>query len=143
MLAPLLGSIARLVPVRLARTEEERRAVWRLRYRIYVGEQHDVVFPDADHERRELRAPDDERPETRLYYTGALPDLDGTVTVQSFAPGALPAAVRARFCLGRFPDVDSRSSCMVSFLRLNPTRGGRCSGFDKRSRRDECWTSQR
>lgn len=74
ILTRLLSAVAQVAPVYLAQTAEERAAVRRMRYRVYVEEQIDMRLPGTDHALREIRQPDDEASGTLLFYTGTPPD---------------------------------------------------------------------
>lgn len=124
VISRLLGAAARVAPAHLAKTAEERAAIWRMRYRIYVEEQSDLRIPGTDHVRRELRQPDDEAPGTLLFYTGTPPNITATVTVHVLDPGRLPAGFHRDYSLDRFSGLDRRPMAHVGFLMANPTLRG-------------------
>src|SRR3569832_800711 len=97
MLAPLANLLTRLQPVRVARTEAERAAIFRMRYRVYVEEQGDASLPGADHARREIRTPEDDLPGVTLFYIGTPERIDGSLRVRAWAPGHLPPEFRERY----------------------------------------------
>jgi hypothetical protein len=74
----LLELLARFTPVHTARTPEERAAIHRFRYSIY-GEELHRDYPGMDHQRKTLSQPEDELPETRLFYSGSKDQITGTV----------------------------------------------------------------
>lgn len=124
MLARLLNALGRIAPVHIARTAEERAAIRRMRYRVYVEEQVDLRLPGIDHARRELGHPDDEAPSTLLFYTGTPPDISGTVTVHVLDPARLPSGFHREYALDRFPTIDGRPIAHVGFLMTKPTLRG-------------------
>jgi len=67
----LVSLLARFSPPqRLARTAEEREAIYRFRYSVYGEELRLLEAPGIDHARKMLPQPQDVLPETRLFYTG-------------------------------------------------------------------------
>ena len=124
MLERVLHALARLAPVHVARTADERAAVYRMRYRVYVDEQRDVHLPGTDHGRREIRQPEDDLPGTLLFYTGTPPDITGTVTVHVLDPARLPEGFARDFALERFPTIAGRPLCHVGFLMADRTLRG-------------------
>ncbi len=124
MIARLLSLLSRLAPVHVARTAEERTAVYRMRYRVYVEEQHDLNFPGIDHARREIRLPDDDEPTTKQFYTGTPPDITGTLTVHVLDPRRLPPGFHQDFSLDRFPTLGDRPIAHVGFLMTDRTFRG-------------------
>src|ERR1700730_11061105 len=79
-----------LVRVHVAESEEEREAVFRFRYSVYV-EELGRKLGNADHSRRRVEDVDDDKLYTKLLYTtdgdGA---LTGTIRVRHWAPGQVP-----------------------------------------------------
>jgi len=60
--------------VRIAKTQEEREAVYRFRYRVYV-EELKRDYPDANHEEKWLRDDDDDQGYAVNFYTGRVDDI--------------------------------------------------------------------
>lgn len=105
-------------PALIARTEEERAAVFRQRYDIYVREQNETASPGADHARREIRTPEDDLPETTLFYAGSSSNVEASLRLRVWAPGQIPADMRARFSLHRFSDIDTRVVATVGYMMV-------------------------
>lgn len=124
MLDRVFSAFARLTPVHVARTEEERRAVFRMRYRIYFEEKNELGVPYADHARREIHTPEDDSPQTALFYVGSPEDMKGSLRVVAWKPGQIPADFRRKYSLDRFPDIDTRAVCYVGFLMVEKTLRG-------------------
>src|SRR5947209_1693584 len=79
-----------LTLVHVAESEEERDAVFRFRYSVYV-EELGRKLGNADHERRQVHDDEDDRPYTVLLYTAADDgELTGTIRVRHWAPGEVP-----------------------------------------------------
>lgn len=87
------------VEVRFARTEDERDAVYRLRYATYVEEMH-LYQGLADHERRWLRDVDDDT--AHHLYARAEGEVVGTLRIRLGREGTIPESVYTRFALERF-----------------------------------------
>jgi hypothetical protein len=124
MFTRLLSTLSRIAPVHIARTPEERAAVFRMRYRVYVEEQRDLRFPGTNHALREIRQPDDDEPTTTLFYTGTPPDITGTLTVHVLDPRRLPDGFHADYSLDRFQSLDDRPLAHVGFLMTERTLRG-------------------
>lgn len=114
-LQTMLDALSRLEPVRVARTEAERRAIFRMRYEVYVEE---LKYPTrhADHARREVHGPEDDGPDATLYYTGSPTRITASLRVRAWAAGQLPRAVHRLYSLDRFDDIDTRVTSEVSML---------------------------
>lgn len=125
MLGRVLNAWRHVEPVHVARTEAERSAVFRARYEVYVEEQHGTTAAGIDHARRELRTPEDDLPETTLFYIGALPNILGSLRVRAWQPGQIPADFARQFSLERFPDIATRSICNVAYLVARRTMRGK------------------
>ncbi len=116
--------LTRLATVRTATTAEEREAIYRFRYTIYV-EELDKGFMDVDHDRRWVHDEGDELAGTSLFYTGSPERVTGTLRLEVWRAPDAPALVRSRFCLDRFPDWTSLRVSEVSRLLIAPgLRGG-------------------
>jgi hypothetical protein len=107
--------VARLDPVRVARTEAERRAIFRMRYAVYVEE---LRYPmrHVDAAAREVRTPEDDADDATLFYTGSPEAVSASLRVRAWAPGAMPRDIHRQFSLDRFPDIDTRAVCEVGML---------------------------
>lgn len=108
-----------LEPVQRARSSEERDAILRLRYRIYVEELNKIV-PEADHERRWVHDPEDDLPRSALFYTGRPERPTGTLRLTVWAPGTAPEALRERYALAQFPGIDRYPIAEASRLLVEP-----------------------
>jgi predicted GNAT family N-acyltransferase len=87
---------------RVANTEADRRAAYRLRYDVYVAEQG-KPYPEADHRRRLLT--DELDPEGETIVIAAGQKVIATVRANWFDSAATMARYRDVFELSRFPSV--------------------------------------
>jgi predicted GNAT family N-acyltransferase len=110
------------VQVRFARTEDEREAVYRLRYATYVEEMH-LYTSQADHERRWLT--DTEDATARLLYAEVEGQVVGTARLHLGRDGPLPEPVAGRFSLEHFaPLIPPEQVCVVGrFMVRRDMRG--------------------
>jgi CRP-like cAMP-binding protein/predicted GNAT family N-acyltransferase len=110
------------VQVRFARTEEEREAVYRLRYATYVEEMH-LYTSQADHARRWLA--DAEDATAHLLYAEVEGQVVGTARLHLGGEDAIPPALATRFALERFvPLVAREQVCVVGrFMVRRDMRG--------------------
>lgn len=111
----LVNLLSRLEPVHIARTAAERSAIFRMRYAVYVDE---LKYPagGADRQQRELHTPEDDLPESTLYYTGRPDAITASLRVCVWTPGRIPLAIHQQFSLSRFPDIATRTICQVSLM---------------------------
>jgi predicted GNAT family N-acyltransferase len=110
------------VEVRFATTEDEREAVYRLRYATYVEEMH-VYTRQANHEHRWFQ--DGEDPTAHLMYAKVGEEVVGTLRVHLEGEGAIPEPTATRFALERFrPLVPPEQLCVVGrFMVRQDMRG--------------------
>lgn len=87
------------VEVRFAGTEDEREAIYRLRYATYVEEMH-LYRGKADHDRRWLRDAEDDT--ARLMYALVDGEVVGALRIHLGREDAIPESLTARFSLERF-----------------------------------------
>lgn len=119
-----VGPIAdRVASVRLARTEAEREAIFRFRYRIYVEELGREIG-GVDRDRRVVHDAEDDKPYTHLLYCGPLDKLDGTVRIRAWEPGEVPEALYKTFSMGLFPNIhELRTAEVGRFMIAASARG--------------------
>ncbi|WP_224249249.1 cyclic nucleotide-binding domain-containing protein [Hyalangium gracile] len=110
------------VEVRFASTEDEREAIYRLRYETYVEEMH-LYQGLADHSHRWLKDADDGA--AHLMYARTQGEVVGTVRVHLGSDGAIPPPLAERFALERFlPLVPQESLSVVGrFMVRRDMRG--------------------
>ncbi len=114
----LLQWLMGLEKVHEAITLEEREAIYRFRYRIYV-EELEKGFLEVDHERKMIHDDDDETPGTVLFYTQSKGEVTGTVRAVVWQPGQVPPEVHQRFSMGLFPAIDTLVTCETSRLLID------------------------
>jgi N-acyl-L-homoserine lactone synthetase len=107
-----------LEKVHQARTQEEREAIYRFRYHIYV-EELEKGFLDVDHERRMIYDEDDVSEGAVLFYTQSKGEITGTVRAVVWRPGEAPDAIRERFSFDIFPGVASLTTAETSRLLID------------------------
>ncbi len=107
-------------------TPQQRLAVQRLRYQIYVEEGEDPQHHEADHERRLLIGHDDDAPGTALFFVG---ERDGArvgaaLRCRCWRAGALPEEIRATYSLDLLPPSEGAAICEISSLVVAPEQRG-------------------
>ncbi|MEM9106026.1 MAG: hypothetical protein AAGC96_10260, partial [Pseudomonadota bacterium] len=100
----LSGWLSKLEPVRIARSDEEREAVFRFRYEVYCDE-FGRELGTPDHARRRLHDPEDDDPCAQLLYTGSPSEVTGTLRLRHWQPGEVPDAVRRELSMDLFPEL--------------------------------------
>ena len=86
----LVDWLLQLETVRTAETRAEREAIWRFRYDVYVRELGKTVV-GVDHANGWVRDADEDEPHVTLLYTGSSAAVTGTLRIDSWLPGAIPA----------------------------------------------------
>lgn len=133
MLGNLLYRASRLHPVHQVTTPAEKQAVLRSRFEIVErgAKARDgdpaVAFardPGLRVSERLLWDPEDDHDDAALFYVGEPQAMEGSVRVIAYAPGRVPADVRRRYSLHRFPDLDRRAICVVDRLMLKASARG-------------------
>ena len=125
----------------LAGTRAEREGVYRLRYDVYVRELRKSVPGVIDHVRRWIKDADDECSGVHIFYTGTVDDMSGSLRMQVWEPGAVPAEVTERFSLHLFPGIGRQRIAEAGRLIVRPDRRGgqilsvlACAAFDYETR---------
>ena len=112
------------VPVRQAKTEAERKAVFRLRYRVYIEELGKQNVSGIDYEHGEVHDTQDDRDDSVIFYTGPPETPTGTMREDFFQPGEAPESFRIRYSLDRFPELDTEPLSECTRLVLPPGARG-------------------
>jgi len=119
----MLGWLTRLDTVHKAETQEEREAIYRFRYQIYIEELK--YNYEADHERKWLRQEEDDQPTTTLLYTGSPDDITSTVRVRAWKPGEVPPAVFALTSMDRFPGIEGLGVSHIGRMMIRRSLRGK------------------
>ena len=119
----LLRLLSRLQPLHEAMTPAERVAVYRFRYSIY-GKELRREYAGVDHAAGTLSQPEDERPETRIFYTGSQRAVTGTGRIRVWSPGALPKEIIEELSLDRVPGIERLKLAYLERVMVRPTRRG-------------------
>ena len=113
-----------LKAVHRAATQEERDAVYRFRYRIYVEELHRELG-GVDHDRRMVRDAEDDQPYTHHFYVGSIDAIEGVVRLRVWDPGAMPLAFAKKLSLHLFGPAQARlRTSEIGRFMIDPRRRG-------------------
>ncbi len=112
-----------LEKVHKANSLEEREAIYRFRYSIYV-EELKKGFLQVDHERRMIRDEDDESDGSVLFYTQSKGQVTGTVRAVIWRPGDAPPDVQRRFSFPLFADIERLVTAETSRLLIDSSVRG-------------------
>jgi hypothetical protein len=118
------SSPASFESARIATTKEEREAVYRLRYEVLISELDKGYLPSVDHAHRRVCDPQDEDRSVTIFYTGTPDAVTGSVRVQVWQPGEIPADIYRRFSLQLFPGIEDLQVAEVARLVVRPTVRG-------------------
>jgi hypothetical protein len=114
----LLQWLMGLEKVHRAETLEEREAIYRFRYHIYV-EELEKGFLEVDHERKMIHDDEDRSPGSVLFYTQSKGEVTGTVRAVIWQPGQVPDDIQKRFSFHLFPQIDQLVTCETSRLLID------------------------
>ncbi|MBD3305490.1 cyclic nucleotide-binding domain-containing protein [candidate division KSB3 bacterium] len=109
--------------VTIARTQEEREAIYRFRYQVYV-EELKRDYPDADHTHKWLRDDDDEQAYTVNFYTGSMEDITGVMRLLLWTPGKVPEHYFQLFSMHIFPGIEQLATAEIGRLMIRPDQRG-------------------
>ena len=112
-----------LEDVTIATSQEEREAIYRFRYQVYV-EELKRDYPDADHEHKWLRDEDDEQDYTVNFYTGSSDQITGVVRLLIWPAGECPEHYHKLFSMELFPGIESLVTSEVGRLMVDPSLRG-------------------
>jgi CRP-like cAMP-binding protein/predicted GNAT family N-acyltransferase len=110
--------------VRQATTKEEREAIYRFRYTIYV-EELKRQYGGVDHERRMLHDEADEDPKTIHLYVGTSNEVLGSMRVVRWRAGDVPDAIRERYSVDLLTGAERIAGCELGRLMVRPSARGR------------------
>ena len=110
--------------VNIVTTQEEREAIYRFRYEVYV-EELKRGYPEADHERRWLRDKDDEQDYTVNMYVGPPDQIAGAVRLLIWAAGEVPEDYYRMFSMEIFPGIEGLITAEIGRLMIRPTSRGK------------------
>jgi CRP-like cAMP-binding protein len=110
--------------VHIAESEEERDALFRFRYSIYV-EELGRKLGNADHRSRRVHDEEDDKPYTTLLYTADVDgSLTGTIRVRHWRPGEVTEKDWDVFSMERFEGLAGLGTAEVGRLMIKPDRRG-------------------
>jgi len=110
--------------VSVATTPEEREAIYRFRYHVYV-EELKRDYPDADHERKWLRDDVDEHDYAVNLYMGPLDQIVGAVRLLIWPAGQIPKHYHQLFSMEIFPGIDDLVTSEIGRLMVKPSVRGK------------------
>jgi len=113
-----------LRPVHIAESEQEREAVFRFRYSVYV-EELGRKLGNADHSKRWVYDDEDDKPYTILFYTtDEEGDLTGTARVRHWHRGEVPDKDYRAFSMERFEGLGELATAEIGRLMIRPDYRG-------------------
>jgi hypothetical protein len=110
--------------VHKATTQEEREAIYRFRYTVYVEELNRSIG-GVDHERRWVHDADDHAPSSTLLYTGTPQEVTGTLRLCHWEPGQVPPYDFKLLSMHVFPDIQERHVAEVGRFMIRPNLRGK------------------
>lgn len=120
-----LSYLVTLVPVSVARTQGEKESIYSLRYRVYVDELKKARLSGIDHGRKWVRDPEDDREDSRIFYTGPIERPTAAIRADLYRPADVPEPFARRFSLDLFPELAGEVISESSRLVVSPEGRGR------------------
>ncbi len=121
----LASLFKKMESVHIARTRDEREAIHRLRFKVYIQELNKQLVENVDHDGKRIVDEEDEQEGTMLLFTGRPPDISGTVRIQRWAPGQAPDHVRQRYSFHVLPGIDELVTGEAARLVIEPGLRGK------------------
>ena len=116
--------LSRLEQVHRAETREEREAVYRFRYRVYV-EEFGRELGSPDHDRKWVTDADDDKDTSTILYTGSPDNITGTVRLRHWRAGAVPHHDIEELSMDRFADIAERNTGEIGRLMVRKSMRGK------------------
>ena len=110
--------------VKVATTREQREAIYRFRYQVYV-EELKRDYPDADHERKWLKDDDDEQDYTVNLFLGPVDQIVAVARLLIWPAGQVPKDYHSLFSMEIFPGMEDLGSAEIGRLMVKPTARGK------------------
>ncbi|MCB9780202.1 MAG: cyclic nucleotide-binding domain-containing protein [Alphaproteobacteria bacterium] len=123
-LARFVDLLARTRTLHVARTPEEREAIYRFRYQIYVGERNRVQYAGVDPARQRVCSPEDEHEGTEHYYFTEGGEITASLRYSTWEVGRLPDSVRREFAVDELEGLDQLKLCAASAFTVQPRLRG-------------------
>lgn len=110
--------------VRVATTQEEKQAIYRFRYQVYV-EELKRDYPEADHDRKWLLDEEDEQDYAVNLYMGPIDHIVATVRILIWPPGHVPENHYHLFSMEIFQGIGQLVTAETGRLMVRPTSRGK------------------
>jgi CRP-like cAMP-binding protein len=116
--------LSRLETIHRAGTPEEREAVYRFRYQVYVKELGREIG-GVDHGKQWVRDEHDEKEYAMHLTVGSGEKVAGALRICIWGPGRVPAPVASKYSLDLLPGIDALHTAELGRLMIRPTLRGR------------------
>ena len=120
----LTSLLKRLETVTMATTGDEREAIYRFRYGVYVEELRRSIG-GVDHARRFVCDDEDEAATAVHLYAGPVNDIKGVVRLRIWEPGQVPEDDRQALSLDLFANIERYRTCEVGRFMIHPKVRGK------------------
>jgi hypothetical protein len=116
--------LSNLETVHTAKTREEREAIYRFRYHVYV-EELGRELGGVDHEAKTVTDEDDEKDFSIHIYTGTPEEITGSARMRVWPAGEVPKKDFDMLSLDVFPDIDKMPVTELGRLMVKPGMRGK------------------
>lgn len=124
MLTQLISALDAFRQVRIARSDEEREAIYKFRYEVTALELHEERHPNLDHARKRQEEEADHASDATLFYLGSPDDIEGTVRIRCWKPSEIPPAIFDAYSMSLLPDIQRRPVADVTAVMARPNVRG-------------------
>lgn len=104
--------------VKIATTEAEKEAIYRLRYQSFIIEMNKNNIENVDHERKMIKDVDDDKPGNILIYIGPFDAPKATARLTIYQPNKVPKEISKRYTLDEYPEFKDKKLAEVSRLTI-------------------------
>lgn len=117
--------LSTLEPAKIAESNEERSAIYRLRYNVYIEEMKKDMGLIADHDKKFLTDTLDELDSTFNIYTGSAANPTGTLRLLNYEYDNVPQELRDKLSLDLFPELKGTSFGEIGRLAIDKNARGK------------------
>jgi CRP-like cAMP-binding protein len=121
----LVSLLSGFYKTKLAETVEEREAVFRFRYKIYVEEMNDVFLEGVDHENKMFVDEYDQEESTLIVYAGDITDITASITLRVWSQQNIPQQIKERYQTNLFSHIPDLVIGLIGYFVVSKKKRGK------------------
>jgi hypothetical protein len=121
----LLSFLSGFYKVKIAETLEEKEAVFRFRYKIYIEEMNKIFLEGIHHEKKMIFDEYDLSENTFIVYTGDLTDITASVTLKVWKQQNIPQQIREKFQIDLFSNIHDLAISELCYFTVSKKNRGK------------------